>query len=130
MTLGADGPATDNERAGLGPTRESQRREHRSADGSSERSDNSGDSRGPTTTNRYKLTSIRLARLIETELKRQGLNCEQAARDARLPADAFRSVFYGRKPNIDRADELCRALGITMTIGASRDRNPEPPDQP
>ena len=32
---------------------------------------------------------------------------------------AFRSLIrHGHRPTIDRADELCRALGITMTIGA------------
>ncbi len=59
-----------------------------------------------------------LARLIETELARQGLNGEQAAREARLPADAFRGLLLRRqRPSIDRADELCKALGITMVIG-------------
>ncbi len=43
----------------------------------------------------------------------------RAAREARLPANAFRGVRRGQRPSIDRADELCRALGITMTIGTS-----------
>ena len=60
----------------------------------------------------------RLAMLVEDELTRQGLNGEQAAREARLPADAFRGLLLRRqRPSIDRADELCRALGMTMTIG-------------
>ena len=61
--------------------------------------------------------SSRLAQLIESELAQRGLTCQEAAREAKLPADAFRTVLKGRKPNIDRADELCSALGITMTIG-------------
>ena len=72
-----------------------------------------------------KLTTVnrsateRLARLVEEELARQGLNGEQAAREARLPAEAFRGLLLKRhRPSIDRADELCRALGITITIGA------------
>ena len=72
-----------------------------------------------------KLTTVnrsatnRLARLVEDELARQGLNGEQAAREARLPADAFRGLLLRRqRPSIDRADELCRSLGISMTIGA------------
>ena len=72
-----------------------------------------------------KLTTVnrsateRLVRLVDEELTRQGLNGEQAAREARLPADAFRGLLRQRqRPSIDRADELCRALGITMTIGA------------
>ena len=63
----------------------------------------------------------RLAALIETKLTRQGMTCQEAAREAMLPADAFRTVLKGRRPNIDRADELCTALGISMTIGVERD---------
>ena len=71
-----------------------------------------------------KLTTVnrsatdRLVRLVEEELASQGLNGEQAAREARLPADAFRGLLLKRqRPSIDRADELCRALGINITIG-------------
>ena len=63
----------------------------------------------------------RLADLIKTELARQETTCQEAAREAMLPADAFRTVLKGRRPNIDRADELCTALGISMTIGVERD---------
>ena len=35
-----------------------------------------------------------------------------------LPRDAIRSVLRGHPPNVLRADEICRALGITLTIGA------------
>ena len=60
----------------------------------------------------------RLTRIIEAELARQELTGEEVAREARLPAKAFRSLLrHGHRPTIDRADELCRALGITMTIG-------------
>ena len=63
----------------------------------------------------------RLAQLVEGELERQGLNGEQAAREARLPANSFRGLLLKRqRPSIDRADELCEALGITMTIRRSR----------
>ena len=48
-------------------------------------------------------------------------NGQEVAREARLPADAFRSLRRGYRPSIDRADELCRALGISMTIGAQQD---------
>ena len=60
----------------------------------------------------------RLKGLIEAELKRQNLTEQEAAREARLPANAFRALRHGHRPSIDRADELCRALGISMTIGA------------
>ena len=60
----------------------------------------------------------RLAQIVRAELARQELTAEEAARAARLPAKAFRSLLrHGHRPSVDRADELCRALGITMTIG-------------
>ena len=59
----------------------------------------------------------RLRRLIDSELSRRGLNGQEVAREARLPADAFRSLRRGYRPTIDRADELCRALGVTMLVG-------------
>lgn len=62
-------------------------------------------------------TTDRLKNLIETELKRQNLTDQEAAREARLPANAFRALRHGHRPSIDRADDLCRALGITMMIG-------------
>ena len=60
----------------------------------------------------------RMRRLVEAELDRQRLTDQEAAREARLPANAFRALRKGHRPSIDRADELCRALGIAMTIGA------------
>ena len=48
------------------------------------------------------------------------LTFSRAAREARLPAKAFQALRHGHRPSIDRADELCRALGISMTIGAER----------
>ena len=61
----------------------------------------------------------RLSRLIQAELARQRITGEEVAREARLPSNAFRSLLRkGHRPSIDRADELCRALGISITIGA------------
>ena len=63
-------------------------------------------------------TTDQLSRLVEAELERQKVTGEEVAREARLPSNAFRSLLRkGHRPTIDRADELCRALGITMTIG-------------
>lgn len=60
----------------------------------------------------------RLKRMVESELARQELTGEEIAREARLPAKAFRSLLrHEHRPTIDRADELCRALGISMTLG-------------
>ena len=63
-------------------------------------------------------TTERLAQLIEAELGKQDLTPEEAAREGRLPEKAFQSLLRnGHRPTIDRAEELCRAIGITMTIG-------------
>ena len=62
-------------------------------------------------------TTDRLKRLIEAELDRQSLTDEEAAREARLPGNAFRALRKGHRPSIDRAEELCTALGISMMIG-------------
>ncbi len=59
----------------------------------------------------------RLKRLIETELDQQELTDEEAAREGKLPGNAARALRKGHRPSIDRADELCRTLGISMTIG-------------
>ena len=38
-----------------------------------------------------------------------------------LPRDAIRSVLQGHDPTLARADAICRALGITFTIGTPSD---------
>lgn len=62
-------------------------------------------------------TTDRLKTLIDAELKRRNVTDQEAAREARLPANAFRALRHGHRPSIDRAHELCNALGISMTIG-------------
>ena len=37
-----------------------------------------------------------------------------------LPRDAIRRVLRGHEPRLSRADAICRALGITFTIGTTR----------
>ena len=60
----------------------------------------------------------RLKDLVRAELSRQGLSHAKAAREAQLPGSVFQSLLrLGKRPTIDRADELCTALGISMTIG-------------
>ena len=60
----------------------------------------------------------RLQNVINGELFRRNITAEEAARNARLPAAAFRSVVRKRnRPGIDRADALLRALGLSMTLG-------------
>ena len=38
-----------------------------------------------------------------------------------LPRDAIRRVLRGHDPRLSRADAICRALGISFTIGKPRD---------
>jgi len=38
-----------------------------------------------------------------------------------LPRDAIRRVLRGHDPRLSRADAICRALGISFTIGEPRD---------
>ena len=61
----------------------------------------------------------RLSRIVRAALAEQELTEAEAAREARLPEKVLRSLLqHGHRPSIDRADELCRALGIRMTLGA------------
>ena len=58
--------------------------------------------------------------LVSAELERQDLTGEEIAREARLPSKAFRSLLrHGHRPLLDRADEICKALGISMSIGVN-----------
>ena len=63
----------------------------------------------------------RLKQLVQAELDRQELSDQEAAREARLPANAFGALRNGHRPSVDRADELCRALGISMMLGEQRE---------
>ena len=53
-----------------------------------------------------------------------GRSVAGSATSSGLPRDAIRSVLQGHNPTLARADAICRALGITFTIGT-----PSDPDQ-
>ena len=55
---------------------------------------------------------------IRARLSEIGGTPAGVAVQAGLPRDAIRSVLRGHPPNVLRADQICRALGITLTIGA------------
>lgn len=55
---------------------------------------------------------------IVDALRRAG-SIAEIARVAKLPKRSLQSVLEGSVPSVDRADEICRALGISLTIGAS-----------
>ena len=65
----------------------------------------------------------RLKALITTELDRRDLTDEEAAREARLPGNAFRALRKGHRPSLDRAEELCLALGLKFTLGTENPNN-------
>ncbi len=72
----------------------------------------------------------RLIRLVNAELERQDLTAEEIAREARLPAKVFRSLLrLGHRPALDRADEICKALGLSMRIGVNPANGGNGPDQ-
>ena len=59
-----------------------------------------------------------LIRVVNKALAKQGLTPTEAAREAKLPANAFRALLTGgHRPTVDRADELLRSLGATLTLG-------------
>ena len=65
-------------------------------------------------------TTVRLKRLVEAELARRGISDARAAREADLPESVFQSLLrLGKRPTLDRADEICRGLRISMTIGVA-----------
>ena len=73
----------------------------------------------------------RLRRLVEAELTRQGLSHARAAREEQLPGSVFQSLLrLEKRPTIHRAEELCTALGISMTIGVEGARNDAQPGDP
>ena len=71
----------------------------------------------------------RLILLVKAELERQDLTGEEIAREARLPSKVFRSLLrHGHRPIVDRADGICTALGISMTIGVTARNGGHGPD--
>ena len=50
-----------------------------------------------------------------------GRTASRAARAYGLPKEAIRSVLNGHDPKLSRADDVCRALGITFLLGGALD---------
>ncbi len=63
------------------------------------------------------------ADLLDEELKRRGVSPIRKALDAGLNRDAIRSVLRGRVPSVDRAAEICDALGLEFYIGPPRNES-------
>ena len=55
---------------------------------------------------------------IEAARRSRGLSVRAAEAGGGLPQRSIYAVLRGHRPSLARADEICRALGITLTIGA------------
>ena len=74
-------------------------------------------------------TTARLRRLVEAELQRRNVTDQEAAREAKLPANVFRALRHGHRPSLDRAEQLLVALGLQMRLGETgADVDGEPGD--
>lgn len=58
--------------------------------------------------------------LVRDRLREMSVSAISAAQRAGLNRDAIRSVLRGRSPSVDRAAEICRALGLEFYVGPPR----------
>ena len=68
----------------------------------------------------YRMDQQEFRERIRARLRETGDTPVRVAERAGLPRDSIRSVLRGHEPSISRADEICRALGVTVTIGVRR----------
>ena len=64
------------------------------------------------------------AEIVEAHLRKTGGSAIGLALRAGLNRDAIRSVLRGRAPSVDRAREICDALGLDLRIVPKRDPLP------
>ena len=65
-------------------------------------------------------TTDRLIDLVKAKLAADGTSHARAVQEGNLPVNVFQSLLrHGKRPILDRAEEICRGLGISMTIGVS-----------
>ena len=67
------------------------------------------------------MTTIDFAEAVRRRLAEIGQSRYRAAVNSGLPQDAIRSVLNGHIPRLNRAEQICRALGLELYIGPSRD---------
>ena len=65
--------------------------------------------------------AIDFAEAVRLRLAETGQSQYRAAVNSGLPQDAIRSVLSGHVPRLNRAEQICRALGLDLYIGPSRD---------
>ena len=66
------------------------------------------------------MASIRFQALVKDALARTQQSLHGAAVGHGMPRDAIRNVLDGHIPRLDRAEEICRALGLEFYIGPPR----------
>ncbi len=64
--------------------------------------------------------AIDFAEAVRRRLAERGQSKFRAAVNSGLPQDAIRSVLNGHVPRLNRAEQICRALGLELYIGPSR----------
>ena len=67
------------------------------------------------------MTTIDFAETVRRRLAERGQSRYRAAVNSGLPQDAIRSVLNGHIPRLNRAEQICRALGLEIYIGPARD---------
>jgi len=67
------------------------------------------------------MTTIDFAEAVRRRLAERGQSRYRAAVNSGLPQDAIRSVLNGHVPRLNRAEQICRALGLELYIGPARD---------
>ena len=65
--------------------------------------------------------AIDFAEAVRRRLAERGQSKFRAAVNSGLPQDAIRSVLNGHVPRLNRAEQICRALGMELHIGPSRE---------
>ena len=67
------------------------------------------------------LMTIDFAETVRRRLAERGQSQYRAAVNSGLPQDAIRAVLNGHVPRLNRAGQICRALGLELYIGPARD---------
>ena len=67
------------------------------------------------------MTTSDFAEVVRRRLAERGQSQYRAALSGGLPQDAIRSVLNGHVPRLNRVEQICRALGLELFIGPSRD---------
>ncbi len=76
------------------------------------------------------VTNKEFRAVVENELAARRVSPLRAARGAGLNRDAVRSVLRGRAPSIERAADVCKALGWALRIEARREQQHDGADNP